>query len=191
MKIRIFCAQRRTDAKSQISVLARKVLIVCCLLLLVGCQQQVKPEGVQVKVARVVSAQTLEVVGIGDQPSLISRVRLLGIDAPDVQQRPWGTKAKERLEAILSNNTTVLLEYDVEAKDKIGRSLAYIWKDGVLLNEKLVQEGHALFVPRSPNHKYDRRIEHAQEWARLMHEGIWDPDTPLRISPAEFRRQNR
>jgi micrococcal nuclease len=84
-----------------------------------------------------------------------------------------------------------MLEFDVEAKDKSGRTLAYVWKNGDLLNEKLVQQGYALFVPRSPNYKYDKRLERAQEWARLMGQGIWNPEKPLRQTPAEFRRQNR
>jgi len=63
--------------------------LLCCLLLLVACQLQ-RPvdenKRVQAKVVQVVSGQTLEVVGIAEQPTLISHVRLLSIDAPDLQQ---------------------------------------------------------------------------------------------------------
>jgi micrococcal nuclease len=170
-----------------------KIVILLCLLLLVACQPQKKPEEstqVQVKVTQVVSGQTLKVVGLGDQPSLISQVRLLGIDAPDLQQRPWGDAAKERLEGEVVEQP-VILEFDVQIKDQFGRSLAYAWKNGVLLNEELVKQGYALFVGRSPNHKYDLRLERAQQWARLMGLGIWDPEKPMRLTPAEFRRQYR
>ncbi len=171
----------------------QRIVILSCLLLLVACQPQKKPEEstrVQIKVAQVVSGQTLEVVGIGEQPSLISQVRLLAIDAPDLQQRPWGDAAKERLEALVGEQA-VKLEFDVQMKDKFGRTLAYAWKDEVLLNEQLVKEGYALFVGRSPNHKYDLRLERAQQWARLMGQGIWNPEKPMRLTPAEFRRQYR
>jgi micrococcal nuclease len=169
------------------------ILLSCLLLLLVGCQTQTKSPAnpqVQVKVAQVVSGQTLEVFGMGDQSNLISQVRLLGIDAPDLQQRPWGSAAKELLQALIEEQP-VMLEFDVEGKDKFGRILAYVWKDKVLLNEQLVKEGQALFVGRSPNHKYDQRLERAQQWARLMGLGIWNPEKPMRLTPAEFRRQNR
>lgn len=169
------------------------VILSCLLLLLVGCQLQKKPEEsaqIQLKVAQVVSGQTLEVLGIGEQPNLISQVRLLGIDTPDLQQRPWGNAAKERLERLIAGQP-VKLEFDVEVNDQFGRTLAYVWKDGVLLNEQLVKEGHALFVARSPNHKYDQRLERAQQWARLMGLGIWNPEQPMRFTPAEFRRQYR
>ncbi|MGJ5673645.1 MAG: thermonuclease family protein [Nostochopsis sp.] len=172
----------------------RKIVILSCLLLLVvACQPRSKSlenTQVQVKLAQVVSGQTLEVLGMGDQPNLISQVRLLGIDAPDLQQRPWGDTAKERLQALVKGDS-VTLEFDVEGQDKFGRTLAYVWQDKVLLNEELVKEGQALFVGRSPNHKYDQRLERAQQWARIMGLGIWNSEKPMRSTPAEFRRQNR
>ncbi|MCP6759439.1 MAG: thermonuclease family protein [Fischerella sp. CENA71] len=171
-----------------------KIVILSCLLfLVVACQPRSKSlenAQVQVKLAQVVSGQTLEVLGMGDQPNLISQVRLLGIDAPDLQQRPWGDAAKERLQALIKGDS-VTLEFDVEGQDKFGRTLAYVWQDKVLLNEELVKEGQALFIGRSPNHKYDQRLERAQQWARIMGLGIWNPEKPMRFTPAEFRRQNR
>ncbi len=169
------------------------VILFCLLLLLVGCQPRSKSlenAQVQVKLAQVVSGQSLEVLGMGNQPNLISQVRLLGIDAPDLQQRPWGDTAKERLQALIKGDS-VTLEFDIEGQDKFGRTLAYVWQDKLLLNEQLVKEGQALFVGRSPNHKYDQRLERAQQWARIMGLGIWNPEKPMRFTPAEFRRLNR
>lgn len=148
----------------------------------------------QVRVARVLSGQTLEVEDIAGSTKLTSsfphsslKVRLVGIDAPDLQQQPWGFAAKQRLEAMI-NGTPVLLEYDRQQKDAFGRHLAYVWQNGVLLNEQLVKEGYVLWVARSPNHKYDQRLENAQAWAKLMGQGIWNWDKPMRLTPAEFRK---
>ena len=172
--------------------LAKKSLPLLPLLplLLQGCQSATTPQGLKVKVAQVVSGQTLEVTGIGEQPARATRVRLVGIDAPDLQQQPWGKAAKDRLEAMIGSQT-VLLEFDVQDKDSFGRLLAYVWQDKILLNERLVAQGYVLSVPRSPNHKYDQRLDRAQEWARLMGQGIWNPEKPMRLTPTEFRRQNR
>lgn len=139
---------------------------------------------------RVVTGQTLEITGVGDQPTLIQRVRLIGIEAPDTKQRPWGPEARKRLEEIIGKEP-VLLEFDVEREDSFDRQLAYVWKDGVLLNEQMVGEGQAIFQPRSLNVKYDERLERAQEMARVMGLGIWNPEKPMRQSPSEFRSQNR
>lgn len=174
--------------------MARVAIFLCCaLLLLVGCQSSDRPQEstlLQVKALQAISGQTLEVQGINKQANLTAQVRLLGIDAPDLQQRPWGNAARERLEQLVAGQT-VKLEFDVEVNDQFGRTLAYVWKDTVLLNEQLVKEGHALFVARSPNHKYDQRLERAEQWARLMGLGIWNPEQPMRLTPAEFRRQYR
>lgn len=145
------------------------------------------PQGLEVKVARVVSGQTLEVAS--SERSKMMSVRLIGIDAPDLQQQPWGQAAKQRLEAMIGTKP-VLLEFDVQQQDSFGRRLAYVWQDGVLLNELLVAEGYVLFG-RSPNNKYDQRLSRAQEWARLMGRLIWNPEKPMRLTPAEFRRQYR
>lgn len=152
----------------------------------------------QVNVTQVVSGQTIAVTGADAQPM---RVRLVGVEAPDLQQQPWGQAAKQRLAAMIGGRN-VLLEFDSQAaddeasspvlaapeKDAFGRYLAYVWQDGVLLNEQLVKEGYVLWVARSPNHKYDQRLERAQAWARLMGQGIWHPDRPMRLTPSEFRR---
>lgn len=158
----------------------------CLLVFLLSCQSATMPKGIEVKVARVVSGQTLEVTS---SESKMMSVRLIGIDAPDLHQQPWGQAAKQRLVAMIGNKP-VLLEFDVQEQDSFGRRLAYVWQDGVLLNELLVAEGYVL-SGRSPNNKYDQRLTRAQESARLMGRLIWNPDSPMRLTPAEFRRQYR
>ncbi|AFY46271.1 micrococcal nuclease-like nuclease [Nostoc sp. PCC 7524] len=172
----------------------QKIALIACLLLLVSCQGKNSSVSnqVEVRVARVVSGQTLEVVGMAEQPNLISQVRLVGVDAPDLRQYPWGEQSKELLEKLVGDLTKpVKLEFDIEAKDKIGRTLAYVWKDNQLLNEQVIKQGYALFVERSPNQKHNQRLERAQQWARIMGKGIWNPEKPMRQTPAEFRRLNR
>ncbi|HLP90254.1 MAG TPA: thermonuclease family protein [Nostocaceae cyanobacterium] len=171
-----------------------KMMILACLLLLLGCQakNQATNNPAEVKVARVVSGQSIEVLGLAEQPNLVSPVRLIGIDAPELRQRPWGEEAKKVLEKLIGGaEQTVTLEFDIENKDNIGRTLAYVWKGEQLLNEEVVKKGYALFVARSPNHKYDQRLERAQHWSRIIGYGIWDTDKPMRLAPSEFRRLYR
>jgi micrococcal nuclease len=168
-------------------------IILACSLLLGSCQAKNFPPANQteVKVAQVISGQGLEVLGMAEQPNLISLVRLIGVSAPDLRQAPWGDDARQLLETLIGDTDKlepVVLEFDLETKDTIGRTLAYVWKDQVLLNEEIVKQGYALFTPRSPNHKYDQRLERAQQWARIVGKGIWDPKKPMRVTPDEFRR---
>ncbi|WP_353930415.1 thermonuclease family protein [Okeanomitos corallinicola TIOX110] len=177
-----------------LGILLQKMVILSCLLLLVSCQSKKQPASIitEVKLARVVSGQTLEVLGMGEQPNLISQVRLIGLDAPDLGQRPWGYDAKTMIEKLIGEGEkTIKLEFDLETKDRFGRTLAYVWKDQMFLNEQVLKQGYALFVGRSPNHKYDNRLENAQHYARLMGQGIWNPEKPMRLTPSEFRRMYR
>lgn len=139
---------------------------------------------------QVVSGQAIEVSPTKDSGGTPERVRLIGIDAPDLAQEPWGKEAKLQLEQLIGNKP-ITLEPGLEPRDRYERTLAYVWQDGKLLNEQLVAKGYALAVPRSPNTKYDQRLKRAQEKARLMGVGIWQPDQPMRLTPAEFRAQNR
>ncbi|MFB2922381.1 MULTISPECIES: thermonuclease family protein [Aerosakkonema] len=177
----------KTDKSQNSNIFA---FFFCLLFLLTSCQPVTTPQGEVAKVVRVVSGQTLETIDSEKQPPLIEQIRLIGIEAPDLRQRPWGTAAKERLEELIGSKP-VLLESDTETKDQFDRSLAYVWQDGVLLNERLLAEGYGLFVSRSLNNKYDERLESAQEFARVMGLGIWNPEKPMRLTPAEFRNQYR
>lgn len=173
----------------------RGLCIVCLCLLLVGCQSNRFPNAITVQVQQVVSGHTIDVLNPARQPALIERVRLIGIEAPDLKQQPWGEAAKNRLEQAMSGMTgqqvvlqPVLLEPDLQEKDSSGRWLAYVWHNDVLVNEQLVKEGYVLAAARSPNNKYDSRLVRAQEYARIMGYGIWNPKQPMRLTPVEFRR---
>ncbi len=159
------------------------------LLFLISCSVPVPSPQVEVRVERVISGNTLEVRELNDSGSARKRVRLIGIEAPDLQQTPWGNAAKQQLERLIEGQT-LLLEWDIETEDGFDRQWAYLWRDGKLVNEELIAGGYVLAAVRSPNIKYERRFTQAQEKARIMGQGIWDSQTPLRVHPSEFR-QNR
>lgn len=181
---------KEAKARRSLGLLFLVLLLLSLSFWLQGCQSKTMPQGMQGKVVRVLSGQTLEVKNI--DPKMTSsfsdsslKVRLVGIDAPSKQQHPWGEAVVQRLKMI--DGKSVMLEFDTQQQDSFGRHLAYVWEDGELLNEQLVKEGYALWSTRSPNLKYDRRLENAQAWAKLMGLGIWNPEKPMRLTPAEFR----
>ena len=147
------------------------------------------PAEQQVRVATIRSGQTIEVLDAGSTRR--TAVRLIGVDAPDPRQLPWGEAATQALQAKLAGQT-VRLEFDQERDDAYGRTLAYVWLGDTLINEAMVEEGWILAKGRSPaassNTRYDLRLAHAQEMARLLHRGIWNLDQPMRQRPSDFRR---
>jgi len=104
------------------------------------------------------------------------RVRLLGIDAPEsrendrlfVQARKAGVSPSSVLSAgrastkfllsLVRPGDVVRLEFDDTLRDKYGRLLAYVWKNEILVNEKMVEAGHAVPCFFGRNRKYSGRI---------------------------------
>lgn len=162
-------------------------------------------QGYRVAVQQVLNGNSLEVIGleaIGQSPRADLqdkrvRVRLIGIDAPALKQTPWGEESKQYLEQILERSSlspasparTAVLELDTQEQDSYDRFLGYLWRDQTLINEEIAREGQGLVRSPFPNIRYESRLESAQQEARLLGVGIWNPDRPLRQSPAEFWQQ--
>ena len=166
------------------------------LLLLTSCTQPDLPKGIFTKVERVISGQTLEILDKTGKIPVLQQVRLAGIMAPDLKQDPWGIRAKQHLKQ-LCEGKKILLEADLTAKDRYGRISGYVWMDGTLINEHLLKEGYVLAetssIYNSGNSnfqtQYYQRFNYAQEYARIMGNGIWNPEQPMSLTPMEFREQ--
>lgn len=100
-----------------------------------------------------------------------TRVRLIGIDAPELGE-PLYTNARERLRGLIEKRT-VTLESDVSETDRYGRFLRYAFVDGIFLNETLVREGFARVMIIPPDTRYSARILSAESSARREHLGVW------------------
>ncbi len=149
-----------------------------------------KPKNQETWIAkRVLSGQTIEAVPSGS--SKRSRLRLIGISAPALDQDPWGLAARTALEELLGSDPFIL-ERDVEEIDDSNRILGYIWIDNKMVNALLIQQGYVLANIKPPNDRYRDLLENAQAEARLLGKGIWDPKNPMRLTPAEhFRRKQQ
>ncbi|NIR40655.1 MAG: hypothetical protein GWN07_32915, partial [Actinobacteria bacterium] len=67
----------------------------------------------------------------------------------------------------------VLLELDVERRDRYGRLLAYVWADGAMVNWQLVRQGWAVLLTYPPNVAYVEWFTSAQRRAREEQVGLW------------------
>lgn len=166
-----------------------KLLLACiCFTFLFSCNSQVEHHGFySAEIARVLSGQTVEVVLT--KTSKATKVRITGIDAPDLRQSPWGRKSKERLSELILG-MSVKLETDSLESDRFNRINAHIWHHNTLISQKLVKEGCVLANSDYP-HAYSKLLMHAQEYARLMGYGIWNPQQALRQTPSQFRSKTK
>ncbi len=115
------------------------------------------------------------------------RVRLIGIDSPEQQQRPYGAKARQALLRLLPVGAGVRLEHDIDRRDRYGRLLAYAWAGSTLVNEAMVRGGWAVLYTVPPNVKYADRFGRAQNEARARGTGLW-AERGFDCVPADFRR---
>jgi micrococcal nuclease len=124
-----------------------------------------------VKVSQVHDGDTVSVL-IGRKRE---KVRLIGIDAPELGQKPWGTRAKKRLEEIVDDaGRKVTLEFDVVRRDKYGRLLAYLWTaDKRLINLEMIEDGYAELFTFPPNILHAEALRKAQRLAKMKGSGIW------------------
>lgn len=164
------------------------------LFLLTACQSQSPQNLIEAKVIKVFSGQSIEVL----VDKNLFKVRLSGINAPDVQQNPWGIKAKNKLNELLIDKNTVnssskivFLETDINRKDKYDRIFAYLWQDDILINKELIAQGYVLADLIYTEDQYVKSFRYAQDYARMMGYGIWDNQQPMQISPQEFRQQKK
>jgi micrococcal nuclease len=141
-----------------------------------------RSESVLVRV--VLDGDTIDVVTIG-------RVRLLGIDAPEIGRgfdtpAPFGEEARARLTALVLRRW-VRLEYEGAATDVYNRRLAYVvTEDGQFVNAVLVREGLARVVARTPLVRL-RELQRAQAEAQAFRRGMWG-QAPASPAPSYTRR---
>jgi len=160
-------------------------LLIAAVALALAIPQITSPLGssraAPVLVRAVVDGDTIDVTSVG-------RVRLLGIDAPEIGRgpatsAPFAEEAKERLTGLLWHRW-VRLEQDVEKIDVYNRHLAYVMtEDGQFVNAVLVREGLARVSARTGLARLDE-LKRAERDAQESRRGIWGA-TP-RIPSASY-----
>lgn len=101
------------------------------------------------------------------------RVRLIGIDAPEVGDC-FAEEATAALERLLSD-FELYMTADVSDRDRFDRLLRYLWlEDGTFVNEQLVAGGFAIAREFPPDTAYADQLSDAEERAIADDSGFWD-----------------
>ncbi len=122
-------------------------------------------------VEEVIDGDTVILAGVD------THVRYLGMDCPEIPVEdspgdPFSIEAKN-LNQGLVRGKKVRLEFDEEKYDDYGRMLAYVFVDGIFVNEYLTRKGLALAFIIKPNDKYASIIYQAEGKAKRERVGIW------------------
>ena len=124
-------------------------------------------------VVRVVDGDTIH-VRVGAR---VEKVRYIGVNTPEVHHPRKGEEPGGR-EAMAVNRTlvegrTVRLETDVQARDRYGRLLAYVWTGDVMVNAELLRRGFAQVMTVPPNVRHQALFVKLQRDARESGRGLW------------------
>ena len=146
--------------------------LVLALLLPLGLAHAATSPTLLAKVERVSDGETITVFS-SDQAKL--RIRLLGIDAPEVPNgkkpgRPFAEEARDYLTLLIGGRTVRVQPY---GQDKSGRILAVIFLGPINVNVEMVQQGKAGIDRGAPCKAYCRDLRVAELSAKRRRVGIW------------------
>lgn len=146
----------------------------------------------EVRVGCIVDGDTFDIDGCGDPAE---RVRLLGLDAPEVEKNGepaecWGDEAEVELRRLIDGRQ-LTLTFDQDCLGIFGRTLAYAYlspnevdvepdevsnaDDAVLINELMLARGNARLIPAEQfgTLRLQAQLEQAETQARARQLGLY------------------
>jgi endonuclease YncB( thermonuclease family) len=118
------------------------------------------------------------------------RVRLLLLDAPEMNQVPFGQRSRDALRRRLRRGDTAWMEFDVQREDRYGRTLAHVWTasaGGTHVNLAHARDGWAVAVVFPPNVRHLDAVRRAVAEARTAKRGLW-ADGAFSCEPIAHKR---
>ena len=147
----------------------RSLLAVLVALATLGWACAPSAQGTRTTVLSVGDGDTIRVNRGGS--SLI--VRIACIDAPELEQRPWGERARRSLRQRLPLGREVTL--DVKTTDRFGRTVAEVISDGNI-GLAMVEDGQAFAFRRYLNACVADDYLQAEQRARRRRHGLWQEE---------------
>ena len=128
------------------------------------------------KIAHVIDGDTVDI----DINGRTERVRLIGVNTPETKHptKPiecFGPEASSYLTQLLPKGTAVRIERDVEARDRYGRMLLYLYlgSDNLFINLDLVARGYGTPMSIEPNTFHRNDFVRAAAQAEAANVGLW------------------
>ncbi|XGQ70450.1 thermonuclease family protein [Campylobacter hepaticus] len=151
--------------------------ILIFILVMIFIQNfMIQTSSFEAKVLKVIDGDTIEV----KQDNKIFRVRLFGIDAPELKQN-FGNQAREALNKIVKGKQVKII---YENKDIYDRIVAIVKLNDKDVNQFLVSQGYAW-----ADVYYSGFYIKEQEYAKKNRLGLWKQKNP--IEPYKWRKHNK
>jgi micrococcal nuclease len=130
------------------------------------------------KVVSVTDGDTIKVLKDGKQV----KIRLASIDCPEKGQ-PYGQAAKKFTANLVAGKSVIIWPTDT---DRYGRTIAFVFVDGVDVNKELLKAGLAWHYKR---YSRDPELAKLEFEARAKKVGLWKE--PAQIAPWKWRKKKR
>lgn len=131
---------------------------------------------VPVELVKSIDGDTISVMFEGKKEN----VRMLLIDTPETSHpklgvQPFGPEAKSYTKELVEQAKKLELEFDIGPnRDKYSRLLAYVYADGKMVQESLLEQGLArVAYIYPPNTRYVDKFDDLQRISRNKAIGIW------------------
>ena len=106
------------------------------------------------------------------------KTRFIAIDTPESTNKieAYGKEASDFTCDLLTNSSFIEIEYEEDSvkTDKYDRHLVWVFVDGELLQEKVIENGLAEVAYLYGDYKYTDVLEDAEEIAKKKKLGIWN-----------------
>lgn len=142
--------------------------------------------GRQTLTGRVVSVADGDTIMLLDSADSQHRIRLEGIDAPELHQA-FGNQSKQSLSEMIFEKD-VMVSY--QKIDQYGRIVGKVMLDGKDINLEQVKAGmawHYKFYEHEQTADDRDAYAKAEDEARVARRGLWQDPNP--VEPSEFRRE--
>lgn len=117
-------------------------------------------------------------------PSGEVKVRVFGIDAPEMGQEPWGDRSREAMRGLLPRRDAIRLQ--VVDQDRYGRTVAKVLVNDRDVGLEMVHQGRAVVYEQYNDSPV---YQQAETEARQAQRGIWEKPGSQQ-DPAAWRRLN-
>ena len=133
-----------------------------------------------IRKGKVLSVKDGDTIVIEDRRGDCRIVRLNGIDAPEMSQ-DYGKEARNFLSGLCLNENVSFREI---SKDRYGRTVALVEKDGKDISEEMLEAGYAWCYYSAGSPSYNQAMKKAQK----QKVGLWYEQTPE--APWNYRKRN-
>lgn len=154
-----------------------------------SCYTELENEKIEVTLSKCVDGDTAKFKTSSGE---IKTTRFLAIDTPESvhptkEVELFGKDASKYTCSLLTNAKKIILEFDKnsEKEDKYGRLLAYVYADGKMVQESLIEVGYAKVAYLYADYTHTEYLQKVEAIAKEKKVGIWNDENITNVMDEE------